>query len=131
MSNIEDIENVRIFLFEFKDGTELRLVEKENYDKLVERIKELEEYISIAPNLDKMTATKYVSIQQEAYIRGRAEEQQKAEKIINENYIQKQKVKDKIEEIKEDKESKYFDKFIITRDINYVIEILEELLEDK
>ena len=42
MSNIEDIENVRSFLFEFKDGTELRLVEKENYDKLVERIKELE-----------------------------------------------------------------------------------------
>lgn len=126
-----DIKNVRIFLFEFKDGTELRLVEKENYDKLVERIKELEEYISIAPNLDKMTATKYVSIQQEAYIRGRAEEQQKAEKIINENYIPVQKVKDKIEEIKEDKESKYFDRFLITRDIDYAIEILEELLEDK
>ena len=43
MSNIEDIENVRSFLFKLKDGTELKLVEKENYDKLVERIKELEE----------------------------------------------------------------------------------------
>ena len=43
MSNIEDIENVRSFLFKLKDGTELRLVEKENYDKLVEKIKELEE----------------------------------------------------------------------------------------
>lgn len=40
---MSDIKNVRSFLFEFKDGTELRLVEKENYDKLVERIKELEE----------------------------------------------------------------------------------------
>ena len=40
---MSDIKNVRSFLFEFKDGTELKLVEKENYDKLVERIKELEE----------------------------------------------------------------------------------------
>lgn len=40
---MSDIKNVRSFLFEFKDGTELRLVEKENYDKLVERIKELED----------------------------------------------------------------------------------------
>ena len=46
-------------------------------------------------------------------------------------FIPKQKVKDKIEEIKEDKESKYFDKFLMTRDIDYAIEILEELLEDK
>lgn len=45
--------------------------------------------------------------------------------------IPKQKIKDKIKEIKEDKESKYFDKFLIIRDINYAIEILEELLEDK
>ena len=47
------------------------------------------------------------------------------------DYIPVQKVKDKIKEIKEDKESKYFDKFLIIRDINYAIEILEELLEDK
>ena len=46
-------------------------------------------------------------------------------------FIPKQKVKDKIEEIKEDKESKYFDKFLMTRDIDYAIEILEELLEEK
>lgn len=46
-------------------------------------------------------------------------------------FMPKQKVKDKIEEIKEDKESKYFDKFLMTRDIDYAIEILEELLEDK
>lgn len=42
-----------------------------------------------------------------------------------------QKVKDKIEEIKEDKESKYFDTFLMARDINYAIDILKELLEDK
>ena len=106
MSNIEDIENVRSFLFEFKDGTELRLVEKENYDKLVKRIKELEE--------------------ENLHWRG-----QYLIALDEIGMIPKQKVKDKIEEIKEDKESKYFDKFIITRDIDYVIEILEELLEDK
>lgn len=50
---------------------------------------------------------------------------------FEEKFIPKQKVKDKIEEIKEDKESKYFDKFLMTRDIDYAIEILEELLEDK
>ena len=42
-----------------------------------------------------------------------------------------QKVKDKIKEIKEDKESKYFDTFLMARDINYAIKILEELLEGK
>lgn len=56
-------------------------------------------------------------------------------KQIEENqkkyFINKQKVKDKIEEIKEDKENKYFDKFYMARDINYAIEILEDILEDK
>lgn len=66
------------------------------YDK---RIQELEEYIAIAPNLDEMTATKYIAIQEEAYIRGKAEEQQKAEQIIRENYIPKQAVIDKIDEL--------------------------------
>lgn len=133
MSSIEDIENVRSFLFKLGDGTDLRLIEKENYDKLVERIKELEEYISIAPNLDKMTATKYVSIQQEAYIRGRAEEQQKAEEIIVENYISKEKVKDVVKEAIEIIESEQFK--IIMGDMTKVGRLRwlleEELLEDK
>lgn len=47
------------------------------------------------------------------------------------NSIPKQKIIDKIKEIKEDKESKYFDTFLMARDINYAIKILEELLEDK
>ena len=52
-------------------------------------------------------------------------------KEVIENSILKQKVKDKIKEIKEDKESKYFDTFLMARDINYAIDILEELLGDK
>lgn len=61
----------------------------------------LKEYIMLAPNLDEMTATKYSNIQQDAYIQGRAEEQQKAEQIIYKNYIPIQKVKDKIKSNKE------------------------------
>ena len=72
MSNIEDIENIRSFLFELADGTKLKLVEKENYDKLVKRIKELE---------------------QENYI-------QKIELL--ENSIPKQKVKNKIKELEQE-----------------------------
>ena len=115
---MSDIKNVRTFIFEFKDGTELRLVEKENYDKLVERIKELEEENADLriKNNSRIVGT-YVEV--------------RLEEIIKDEYIPKQKVKDKIEEIKEDKESKYFDRFLITRDIDYAIEILEELLEDK
>ena len=43
MSNIEDMKSVRSFLLKLSDGRTLRLVEKKNYDRLVERIKELEE----------------------------------------------------------------------------------------
>ena len=113
---MSDIKNVRSFLFEFKDGTELRLVEKENYDKLVERIKELEE-----ENKEIKDTKMNEYLHHNLWLA----------KYLNELYILKQKVKDKIEEIKEDKESKYFDTFLTVRDINYAIGILEDLLEDK
>ena len=73
-------------------------------EKLQKENEELKEYIAIAPNLDEMTAIKYRNIQENAYVQGRAEEQQKAKKIIYENYIPKQKVKDKIEELEEELE---------------------------
>ena len=47
------------------------------------------------------------------------------------NSIPTQVVIDKIEEIKKDKDSKYYDKFLCERDIENVIEILQELLETK
>lgn len=76
---------------------------EEVYEKLVVKLEkentELKEYIAIAPNLDEMTAVKYRNIQQDAYIKGRAEEQQRAEQIIYENYIPIQKVKDIIDRI--------------------------------
>lgn len=48
-----------------------------------------------------------------------------------ENSIPKQKVKDKIKEIQEDKESEYYYMFSNFSDIQKCIGILEELLEEK
>lgn len=47
---MNNIEEVRTFSFKLKDGTGIRLVEKENYDKLVKRIKELEKETTTLKN---------------------------------------------------------------------------------
>lgn len=47
------------------------------------------------------------------------------------DYIPKQKIRDKIKDIKEDKEDKYYYKFLEYRDIEITIQILEELLENE
>lgn len=96
-------------------------------EKLQKENQELKEYIVIAPNLDEMTAIKYRNIRRDAYLQGRAEEQQKAEQIINENYIPIQKVKDKIEEINKKilNAPKYDEKISVYR---YQKQILQELI---
>lgn len=91
--NQKEIKALEHILSDYKRVLEINEV-------LLKENEELKEYIAIAPNLDEMTATKYRNIQQDAYIQGRAEEQQKAEQIIYENYIPIQKIKDKIEEYK-------------------------------
>ena len=167
---IEDIMNYcRNYEIKFRNGPELRVVEKRYFDKLVERIKELEEEsieykisdtnvasieedIKRCEQLIKPEHANWIGISNQTAITHLIERIKKLEeenkklkaKIdvtnwqektayenLKERYIPVQKVKDKIEEIKEDKESKYFDKFLMTRDIDYAIEILEELLEDK
>lgn len=50
---------------------------RQQVKKLQKENEELKEYIAIAPNLDEMTAIKYRNIQENAYVQGRAEEQQK------------------------------------------------------
>ena len=88
------------YFFKFVDNllsdyTRQKQINKEHQKEIAE----LKEYIFIAPNLDEMTATKYANIQREAYTKGRAEEQQRAEYIIYKNFIPKQKIKDKFEKI--------------------------------
>ena len=106
---------------------------KEKYERHIEKQQkeneELKEYIATAPNLDEMTATKFRNIQQDAYIQGRAEEQQKAEQIIYENYIPKQTVKDKIEGIDERIKREENKKVVIY--LHKQKRILQELLEGR
>ena len=103
-----------------------------DYKRVLKENEELKEYIAIEPNLDEMTATKYRNIQQDAYIQGRAEEQQKAEQIIYENYIPVQKVKDKIEELKQEKKKygncliEMYEDELVNRDIKILQELIEE-----
>ena len=67
-----------------------------------------------------------------ARIKELEEELYSANKIINEylDGIPRQKIEDKIKEIKEDKESKYYYIFLESRDMENTINILEELLEE-
>ena len=57
------------------------------------------------------------------------------EKYIDEykknDYISKSKIEDKIKELEDDKNSKYFDMYISYRDIEKTIDILKELLESE
>lgn len=124
MSNIErtdtnvgnikkDIENVRSFLFKLEDETELKLVEKENYDKLVKRIKELEE-------------------ENKKYIVQLTDEQYRnlvdtIRKKVKQEF--EQKVKDGIEELKLSGGSNGKDD-IENLARKLIIDVLEELLED-
>ena len=118
-NDLDGIQDLSIYV----NALEHILAEREQKDQ---RIKELEEYIFIAPNLDEMTVSKYIAIQQEAYIRGKAEEQQKAEQIIYENYIPMQAVIDKMEEL--NKEIKNGDEIEAIFKIKQQ-QILQELLE--
>ena len=95
-----------------------------NYKRVLKENEELKEYIAAAPNLDEMTATKYRNIQQDAYIQGRAQEQQKVEQIIYENYIPVQKVKDKISERQFELQQEYKD-----FEDDAILIVLQELLE--
>ena len=95
-ANIENMDMNNCFGGEHIEAIEHIL---SDYKRALKGNEQLKEYIAIAPNLDEMTATKYRNIQQDAYIQGRAEEQQKAEQIIYESYISKQIIKDKIEEL--------------------------------
>ncbi len=71
-------------------------------ERLKKENKELKEYIFIAPNLDEMTATKYLEIQRDGYFKGRAEEQQKAKQIIEKLEIKANKYDILVEKIKEE-----------------------------
>lgn len=94
-------------------------------DRLQKENENLKEYIFAAPNLDEMTAIKYKSIQEEAYIRGIAEEQQKVKQIIYENYIPKKVIRDKLEKLKENISTAQGEELLI---FDSKLDVLKELL---
>ena len=144
--SIKDINELKILLFQDR-LTNYGKREMINYyeneiarqkqinEEHQKEIAELKEYIFIAPNLDEMTATKYANIQREAYTKERAEEQQRAEYIIYKNFIPKQKIKDKIEELKNEKEQLRIDKNVTWDSqiykIDLKIQVLQELLQEE
>lgn len=90
----------------------------------------LKEYIWRAPNLNEMTAVAYRHIQEDAYIRGRAEEQRRAEEIIYNHYIPKSMIKEKIKELYSKLGVVKADRIKANRIIGK-IEVLEELAGDE
>lgn len=89
--NYEDLDNI-------STAIENILADRERLEKENE---ELKEYIFIAPNLDEMTAIKYLEIQKKGYFRGRNEEQQKAKPIINKLEAKANQYDSLVERIKE------------------------------
>ena len=112
---IEDIMYYcRNYEIKFENGLELRVVEKRYFDKLVKRIKKLEE--ALLKVKDK-NATLFITCR---------------------NSIPKQKVKDKIEEIKQNRRELGFKTYLkredmINEDREIVVkmQILQELLQEE
>lgn len=88
---------------------------------------------------DSVIAHKFAVMQQQLEqkdkrIKELEEELEKANRqldldYVEENFIPKQQVKEKIEEIIIDKGNRYYDKFLESRDIQYTIDILRGFLE--
>ncbi len=116
-------------------------------EKLKEECRQYREFIYVTggKDIDDITVTQYMQNQQEGYLRGRKEEQEKAKQFIEENLIPKKK----IEEVKSKYKEKYkkhkavadkqfeevgtrtcFDNELAIRDLG-AIRACEELLEDK
>ena len=108
---IEDIINYcRNYEIHFGSKVTMRVVEKEYFDKLVERIKDLEEE-------NRIFALEGSRVKLKLY--------------IEKNYIPVQKVKDKIEHYKE-LQNNYIKKYDEANDIlQGMVNVLIELLEDK
>lgn len=127
-------EYIRMVIEKYGDEADLNKYDNliGDYKQLLELVKRLQkenenlkEYIFAAPNLDEMTAIKYKSIQEEAYIRGIAEEQQKVKQIIYENYIPKKVIRDKLEKLKENISTAQGEELLI---FDSKLDVLKELL---
>ena len=157
---IEDIMNYcRNYEIKFENGSELRVVERRYFDKLVERIKELEEEsieykisdtnvssiekeIKRCEQLIKPEHANWIGISNQlaiAHLIDRIKELEQKNEYLKYLYddcckclldtIEKQKVKDKIEELKQKREKEpqgTVRDFILVEEIKFLKELLEE-----
>lgn len=114
-----------------EDEQEMNSIFMEDYEAIeavlseLERLQEENEGLKIQRNAEPiLLKNRMYFIDSEAY--------RDAIETMRENYIPKQRIKDKIEELKKDKDSKYYYMFLEERDIENTIEVLKEILkEDK
>ena len=73
------------------DIPKIKVLEKDN--------KSLREYINFAPNLDEMSSLEFKNIQEQSYLRGRNDENINYKNYVENNYIEKSKVLEELDDI--------------------------------
>lgn len=135
----KDIEILKNLIKEFNEFVEknklniymLNKIEIQAIENLIKRYKELEEENRRMVN-NRFAANDIENLQEEAYCKGRNDENINYKNIVENNYISKEKISEKIQKLE-----KYYNimkkTYPRSLNINYVkeqIKILEELLEE-
>lgn len=113
----------------------LLMQEKEKNKELEATNKAFHHFIMFTGGKDikDISATEYMRIRQEGYIDGRCYEQQKAEEIITNNYISKDKIKEKYLEMEQEYAKKVYDnnynRTEVKKEEMYKRQVYENLLE--
>lgn len=91
-----EIEAIKTLINDYKTSIKARFELQRRVEKQAKEIERLKEFIFATggKDIEDITATKYMQIRQEGYIEGKQYEQSKAEKIIHENYISKDKIRE-------------------------------------
>lgn len=123
--NDEDIQYYKKEIQSIKNIVNNYLKEKARADKLEK------EYSAMLTKSDEDECDYKRVLKENEELKNQEATQKKINELLVQRYsnsISKQKVKDKIEEIQEDKNNKYYDMFLVYRDLEYTIKILQELL---
>ena len=105
---------------------------QEEYRQYKELCRQFREFIYVTggKDVDDITATKYMTIRREGYLKGRTEEHERAIQSIKENYIPKKKIEDKINKLDLEIDEEY-EKSMAYHQLVYARCVLKKILEDK
>lgn len=124
-----------VYMTAITDLLDLYKKEKEKNKELEATNKAFHHFIMFTGGKDikDISATEYMRIRQEGYIDGRCYEQQKAEEIITNNYISKDKIKEKYLEMEQEYAKKVYDnnynRTEVKKEEMYKRQVYENLLE--